>query len=157
MCIASLAAEEKRSRTGGDLSHQLGGVRAPQPSNELGKALFDEWTDLRPSELTRRVNRRQSSTSSRAIRTESTRLLAEVSLDAIEPAEAVRGALWDLERRIDVVEVPTQPLLNAGALPYLVLPAVEELLDVPLDAFELSSPQRRLSARMSDRKVMDTV
>ncbi len=72
------------------------------------------------------------------------RSLSEPLFDSIEPAEAIEGTVRDLEGGIDVVQVPAQTPLDPRSLPHLVLPMIQQLLDVTLDPGQVRLGKIRL-------------
>jgi hypothetical protein len=56
------------------------------------------------------------------------------------------------------VEMPAEPLLDAGALPHLVLSVVQQQLDVTFDADEMSLREVRVTQRrVGDREGVDAI
>ena len=74
--------------------------------------------------------------------------------DALEPAAAIQTARRQLERWLELVQVPAQALLDAGALGDEILAVVGEQADLPLGAVQTSARQVGLAhtgARDRDR------
>src|SRR5579859_6842466 len=139
---ASWASDRKRS-TGPISQSSLAAVRPPQPgsSSSCGAIAVVSACSSRSSSRTERVRLRQRASSSRAIRTWIV-CSRRASWRLSRSSQTVRSSApsGTLERRVELVEVPAQPLLTAASFVDEVVAVVDQQL--PLAQPRLLRPGR---------------
>ena len=125
---ASWASVRKRS-IGPISQSSFAALNGPQPdswSSRGAMLLVRAWSSRSRSEI-ERVRLRQRPSSSRAIRTCVVLVCpGELPIDPVEPDRPVERAERHLQRRVELVQMPAQPLLAAPPLVDEVVAVVEQ-------------------------------